>query len=84
MVHFGQTIALCRCMLANPVFFALLQVGKLGSDQPHASASSLTRVMVIALVVLLALAIAFAVFLIWRSAAGKPRDDSQEGRSAIP
>jgi hypothetical protein len=69
-------------MLAQPIYFALLQVGQLGSDQPHAATSK--RVMVIALVVLLAAGIALAAFLILRSMAGKPRDGSHEGRTSVP
>jgi hypothetical protein len=71
-------------MLAQPIYFALLQVGQLGSDQPHAATSTLQRVMVIALVVLLAAGIALAAFLILRSMAGKPRDGSHEGRTSVP
>jgi hypothetical protein len=79
---FGRLIAFHAFMPAQPMYFALLQMGQLGSDQPHAATSTLLRVMVIALVVLLAAGIAWAVFLIWRSLAGKPRDGSHDGRTA--
>jgi hypothetical protein len=71
-------------MLAQPIYFALLQVGQLGSDQPHAATSTLQRVLVIALVVLLAAGFALAVFLIWRFLAEKPRDGSHEGGTSVP
>ena len=73
-----------RLVMTAPIYLALLQMGQLGSDQPHVAASRFSRVVIIGFIVLLVAGAALAGYLIWRSAVGKPRDESHIRRTTNP